>query len=83
MHPLVRDLYKRFLVMGKSFPPRDDLGLDGLTYVKTRVKKAFQATPARNEAELKRAVAKGRKIVYKTWDLAALKKYRTMKSRYS
>ena len=34
MHPLVRDLYKRFLIAGRHHP-------QGLEYVKERVKKAL------------------------------------------
>ncbi|CAN0093548.1 unnamed protein product, partial [Phaeothamnion confervicola] len=55
MNPLVRDLYKRFLLVGRDYPA------GGLEYVRGEVKKAFRANAALDEDdEVKRAVSRGR-----------------------
>lgn len=97
MHPLVRDLYKRALLVGRDYP----LGLD---YVRTKWKEALrnpQNCPScytkdlqplssteieqdpEREKELRKAVGKGRFMVREMVALIQLKKYRTLKERYS
>jgi hypothetical protein len=97
MHPLVRDLYKRALLVGRDYP----LGLD---YVRTKWKEALrnpkncpscytvdgQPIPypqihpdSEKEKELRKAVGKGRYMVREMVALIQLKKYRTLKERYS
>ena len=76
MHPLVRDLYKRFIHVGRGYP-------GGLEYIRPRVKKAFfDNKDITDEVELKRAVNKGRYMVREMEATIQLKKYRTMKKRY-
>ena len=76
MHRLVRDLYKRFLFAGKDYPK-------GLDYVRNRVKKEFFANAhLTTEAEIQKAVAKGRWWVKEVEGVNQLRKYRTLKSRY-
>jgi hypothetical protein len=88
MHPLVRDLYKRVLMVGRDYPA-------GLDYVKVTWKKAFRNpenvpswnlnTPLQSKAcqqELNKAVARGRHMVREMEGVIQLKKYRAMKKRY-
>lgn len=76
MHPRVRDLYKRFLHVGKEYPK-------GLSYVREKAKTAiFNNRDLKEEVEIKRAVAKGRYWVRELEAVIKLKKYRTMKNRY-
>ena len=92
IHPLVRDLYKRALTVGKDYPL-------GLEWVKTAWKKALknpencpscydglllpnlQAPGC--EAELRKAVGRGRFMVREMIGVIQLKKYRTLKQRYT
>jgi hypothetical protein len=95
MHPLVRDLYKRALIVGKDYPhPR------GLDYVRETWKKALRNpdncpscypltstidNPQRVvdcEKEIRKAVGKGRYQIKEMIGLIQLKKYRTIKKRY-
>eukprot|EP00286_Rhodomonas_abbreviata_P016618 CAMPEP_0181340290 /NCGR_PEP_ID=MMETSP1101-20121128/29757_1 /TAXON_ID=46948 /ORGANISM="Rhodomonas abbreviata, Strain Caron Lab Isolate" /LENGTH=78 /DNA_ID=CAMNT_0023451409 /DNA_START=218 /DNA_END=454 /DNA_ORIENTATION=- len=77
MHPLVRDLYKRIIIVGKDYPA-------GLEHVRRKAKEAFMKNKdLTDEVEIKRAVARGRWYVRN--ELTAviqLKKYRTIKDRY-
>jgi hypothetical protein len=89
MHPLVRDLYKRVLLVGRDYPA-------GLDYVKVTWKKAFRNSencpscylgndPLQSKAcqqELTKAVARGRFMVREMEGVIQLKKYRAMKKRY-
>jgi hypothetical protein len=76
MHPLVRDLYKRFLVAGKDYP-------GGLEVVRRKAKEAFfQNRHLTSELEIKRAVKGGRYMVRELNGVTQLKKYRAMKDRY-
>ncbi|EQC37183.1 hypothetical protein SDRG_05409 [Saprolegnia diclina VS20] len=77
MQPRVRDLYKRFLVVGKDYPL-------GLEYVRPKVKESFfkQAALA-DEAEIKKAVSRGRWMVKEMIGVIQLKKYRAMNQRYT
>mmetsp|Transcript_5511 Transcript_5511/g.16427 ORF Transcript_5511/g.16427 Transcript_5511/m.16427 type:complete len:82 (-) Transcript_5511:238-483(-) len=76
MHPLVRDLYKRFLVVGRDYP-------GGMEIVRAKAKAAFREKGhLTDEVEIKRAVARGRYMVRELQGVVALKKYRSMKKRY-
>lgn len=93
MHPLVRDLYKRALTVGKDYP----LGLD---YVRKTWKNAIHnpencpscypptstldnSTHAIDcEKEIRKAVGKGRYMIREMVGVIQLKKYRTLKKRY-
>lgn len=77
MHPLVRDLYKRFLIVGRDYP----LGLD---YVRNKAKAAiFAKANVTDPVELKRAVAKGRWQVKELIAVIQLKKYRKINQTYN
>ncbi|KAG8467654.1 hypothetical protein KFE25_006706 [Diacronema lutheri] len=77
MHPLVRDLYKRFLLVGKDYP-------GGLALVRRKAKEALRnQAHLQDELEIKRAVARGRWMVRELQGIIKLKKYREMKKRYS
>jgi hypothetical protein len=86
MHPLVRDLYKRVIYVGRDYP----LGID---YVRRTWKEALQNPencPAcytepnslECEKEIRIAVGKGRHMVREMIGIIQLKKYRAMKQRY-
>jgi hypothetical protein len=86
MHPLVRDLYKRALYVGRDYPL-------GLNYVRQAWKKALRnpencpscySNPSSRECEheLRIAVGKGRHMVREMIGIIQLKKYRAMKQRY-
>ena len=77
MHPLVRDLYKRFMIAGRDYPHAG-----GLPHVRERVKAALRAAAPADEPALLRAVHAGRWWVRELHGIAALKKYRTMRARY-
>jgi hypothetical protein len=85
MHPLVRDLYKRVLLVGRDYPT-------GLDHVKLVWKQAlrnpancpswYNNKAANNEEELLFAVHRGRHAVKEMIGVIQLKKYRGMKKRY-
>lgn len=97
MHPLVRDLYKRALFVGRDYPL-------GMEYVRRTWKKALRnpencpscydydsngSSPVavnpptlECEHELRKAVGKGRYMVREMIGVIQLKKYRAMKQRY-
>lgn len=89
IHPLVRDLYKRALLVGKDYPhPR------GIEYVREQWKKALRdpknsasfesiQDPKLKEKEIRKAVGKGRYAIREMIGVIQLKKYRTMKRRYN
>lgn len=85
MHPLVRDLYKRFIWLSKDYPTgRED--------VRNKVKSAFFSDYNTNlkpyskdpieEEKFKRAIHYGRYIVKECIALIQLKKYRQMNKTY-
>ncbi len=77
MHPLVRDLYKRFLLVGRDYPHPE-----GLDYVRSKVKEAFfKNKTVGSELELKKCIKRGRYMVREMIGVIHLKKYRTMKAR--
>ena len=86
MHPLVRDLYKRVIHVGREYPA-------GLDYVRVVWKKSLKnqnncpscfADPTSDECEreIRKAVAVGRRMVGEMVGVTQLKKYRAMKQRY-
>lgn len=76
MHPLVRDLYKRFMFVGRDYPR-------GIDYVRAEVKKAFRSNAhLTKEIDILRAVNKGRYMVREMIAVIQIKKYRAMKHRY-
>lgn len=77
MEPKVRDLYKRFLHVGKDYPL-------GLSYVREKVKLAFFTNrDLQDPVEIKKAIRKGRWMVQEMIGVIQLKKYRTLNSRYT
>jgi len=94
MHPLVRDLYKRVLIVGRDYPHPG-----GLDFVKQRWKAAIhdgernwplnyhKAGKAEGiedalEEEILQAVARGRHMIKEMIGVIQLKKYREMNKRY-
>lgn len=86
MHPLVRDLYKRVIHVGREYPA-------GLDYVRVVWKKSLKnqnncpscfVDPKSDECEreVRKAVAVGRRMVAEMVGVTQLKKYRAMKQRY-
>lgn len=76
MNPRVRDLYKRFMVVGRDYP-------QGLAFVRDHVKAAFRrSADISTDREINAAVNKGRYMVREMIALIQLKKYRTLRSAY-
>ena len=77
IHPLVRDLYKRYLLVGKDYPA-------GLSVVRRRAKEIFlKNADLDDEKEIRKAVHRGRwYLKNEIMGVIKLKKYRAMKSRY-
>lgn len=76
MNPKVRDLYKRFMLVGRTYP-------QGLNYVRDKVKPAFlKNSELAAEFDIKKAVSKGRYWVRELRAIGVLHKYRSMKRRY-
>ena len=77
MHPLVRDLYKRFVQVSKIYPA-------GPEVVMKKVKDGFrELKPGQcDELDIKKAVAKGRYWVRELTAISKLHKYREMNKRY-
>ena len=73
MHPLVRDLYKRFLVGGRTYP-------QGLDAVRAKVKAGFKEQAGlTKDADILKAVGKGRYWVREMNAISRLHKYRIMR----
>eukprot|EP00912_Choanoflagellata_sp_UC4_P000014 UC4_evm1s10 len=77
MHPLVRDLYKRFLIVGHEWPA-------GIEVVRRRAKEGFlKNAHLEDEVEIRRAVSRGRWYLRNEMIGAIqLRKYRKIKQRY-
>ncbi len=76
MHPLVRDLYKRCLIVGKHYP-------QGLAHVREKAKQyMFANKNIIDEVELKRCVGKGRYYVRELQAVTKIRKYRAIKKNY-
>jgi len=91
MHPWVRDLYRRAIVIGRDYPHSE-----GLTYVRRVWKEALRnptncpswynnenSTEEEKERELRKAIAKGRYALREMISLIQLKKYRALKRMYN
>ena len=92
---MVRDLYKRAILVGRDYPhPR------GLNYVREQWKRAISETSVsseletipirqevnsavRREKEMRKLVGKGRYAIREMIGVIQLKKYRTMRRRYN
>jgi len=91
MHPLVRDLYRRAILIGRDYPHPE-----GLVYVRRVWKEALRkpekcpswynttntTTEEERERELRKAVGKGRYALREMIGVIQLKKYRAMKRMY-
>ena len=77
MNPLVRDLYKRVLVVGADYPA-------GMEVVRRKAKEYFRENAhLTDEIEIKKAVNRGRWYVRNELvGIIKLKKYRAMRERY-
>ncbi|KAH9255119.1 hypothetical protein BASA81_006878 [Batrachochytrium salamandrivorans] len=76
MHALVRDLYKRIVLVGRDYP----LGLD---WVRSKAKPWFrQHSDATDEVEIKKLVGVGRHQVREMQAVIQLKKYRHLRRAY-
>ena len=76
MKPIVRDLYKRFLIAGRDYP-------QGLNFVREKARTAFMENKdISGEVEIKKAVVKGRYWVRELHAVSKLHKYREMRKRY-
>ena len=77
MNPLVRDLYKRLIIAGRSHP-------QGITYIREKVKVGFFGNKHLvNEIDVKRAIAKGRYMARELQSFTQFHKYRMMRKRYN
>lgn len=90
MHPLVRDLYKRAITVGRDYPHSQ-----GLNFVRETWKKALRDPsyfninyerikndPLEYEKALRKAVGRGRYAIREMIGVIQMKKFRTMKRRY-
>jgi len=76
MRPVVRDLYKRIILVGREYPL-------GLSWVRKKAKPWFRQNAELTEtADIHRAVSTGRYMVKEMIGVIQLKKYRAMKQRY-
>jgi hypothetical protein len=77
MQSRVRDVYKRLIIAGRDYPL-------GVAYVREKAKEEFfKHAHLNDDAEIKRAVAKGRWMVNEMIGVIQLKKYRAMNKRYT
>jgi len=77
MHRAVRDLYKRFLWVGRDYPL-------GLAFVRDKAKAAIlNNRHLTSERDILTAVARGRWWVKELIGVVQLRKYRAMRQRYS
>lgn len=89
MHPLVRDLYKRAILVGRDYPHPQ-----GLDHVRQEWKKALRdpanwqelneslLSPKERERVIRKLVGKGRYVIREMEGLIQFKKYRTLRRRY-
>ena len=76
MKPLVRDLYKRFLLAGRHYP-------QGLSAVRAKAKDAFRENAGlQAEADINKAIGKGRYWVRELNAISKLHKYRALNKKY-
>lgn len=76
MHPLVRDLCKRFILVARRHP-------SGERWVKERVSDVLRRNAhLDDEVKIRQAVARGRQVVREADDFARFCRYRAMRKRY-
>eukprot|EP00047_Mylnosiga_fluctuans_P005842 m.243052 g.243052 ORF g.243052 m.243052 type:complete len:119 (+) comp14157_c0_seq1:49-405(+) len=77
LHPLVRDLYKRYILAGRDYPT-------GLASFRELVKQSFRKNAhLTNEEDIIHTVARGRwYLSNEIIPVIRLRKYRTMRARY-
>lgn len=76
MHPLVRDLYKRFIIVARDYP-------NGREFLRKVICPHFAANAhLTSEIDIKKAVKHGRYGVREMKAVIQLKKYREMRRRY-
>jgi hypothetical protein len=76
MHPLVRDLYRRLMWVGRDYPA-------GLAHVRERAKREFrQNADLTDERGVLEAVHRGRWWLREMEGVIKLRKYRAMAQRY-
>lgn len=74
MRPLVRDLYKKLMTVGRDYPA-------GLEHVRVRAKREFRKRgDLSDEVEIKKSIAYGRYMLREMMGVIQLKKYRTLKA---
>ncbi|CAN0228576.1 unnamed protein product [Ectocarpus sp. 6 AP-2014] len=77
MHPLVRDLCKRFVLASRRHP-------SGEAWFKDKAKEAMQRNALlSSEEDIRRAVARGRRVVRDAEEFSKFSRYRAMRRRYS
>ena len=77
MHPLVRNLCKRFILAARRHP-------SGEVWYKDKVREALQRNALlSSDEDIKRAVARGRRLVRDTEEFSKFSRYRAMRRRYS
>lgn len=76
MHPLVRDLCKRFIITARRHP-------SGEIWVKERFRDALRRNAAlEEEVDIRRAVLRGRRVAKDAEEFAKFSRYRAMRRRY-
>lgn len=92
IHPFVRDLYKRVLIVSRDYPNSDHHHVKQLWKTAIRnpencpswyMTKTNSATVVNDITELYQAVHQGRHMVKEMIGIVQLHKYRSMKQRYS
>lgn len=77
MHPLVRNLCKRFVLASRRHP-------SGEAWFKQKVREALQRNARlSSDEDIKRAVARGRQVVKDSEEFSRFSRYRAMRRRYS
>ncbi|CAM9591101.1 unnamed protein product [Hapterophycus canaliculatus] len=77
MHPLVRNLCRRFVLAARRHP-------SGEAWFKDQVKEALRNNALlSSEEEIRRAVARGRRVVRDAEKFSRFSRYRAMRRRYS
>lgn len=92
IHPLVRDLYKRVLIVSRDYPNSDHHHVKQLWKTAIRnpencpswyITTTNSSTVVNDITELYQAVHRGRHMVKEMIGIVQLHKYRSMKKRYS
>lgn len=77
MHPLVRNLCKRFVLAARRHP-------SGEAWFKEKAREALQKNALlSSEEDIRRAVARGRQAIRESDDFSRFARYRAMRRRYS